>query len=322
MEKRTSMSPIGFNTGYIENYYGQEGPAKDREILPQTYGVHWCMLATHVNRLFTKEDMHEFLLRLGIVLNGRRIMENWFSSWKLFDFELEGMRYALTVQDLINHYGLEAVDSVDNFRPRDHFLKNLRSTLHSVTLASSFWKCHVILPEKTGEHEYVFDVKGHIPEITDTLLKNAELFARDIMQMAPPGYFDRITAARREKMRELEERRNAIAALPRFDLAAIPEETVEQCMSIMWGEEWEKIKRDHDPEELENEKRRLIYLAWLFANDLMVFDENGLAHEVEGITLDYEDYEYEDGGFNLIETFDDFGMEEVLPLLKGVGVKK
>ena len=330
MKKFSNLQEIRFNVEYIEDYFNNDGITEDHPFLPQTYAMQLCMSATKINRLFTREDMYEFLFRLAIILQKKNVMENWFSSWKLLDFFYKDKVYTLTAQDVTGHFGLEIIDDIVNYSPRGSFFNDLMSGLTTAALGGFLMGCNILWPEHDENGEQVYTVRDeNVPQPDAQLLHNAEVFARDVMSLAPEGYFDRLTPARLEKMKEIEERKKAIAELPQFDLKAVPRETVEKCMNIMCGKRWENAKKDWDPEELEDETRRLLHLAWLYANDMIIMMDNGEykhAEEVEGVILDDEaysyDYEYDYEGVNLYMTYVRYNMEKVLPLLKGIGMKE
>jgi len=313
------MHQLSFTTKYIENY-SHKYDLSDDDIAPQTYAIYWCMMATNMNRLFTRQDMHELLVRLAITLDTLDIVENWFAYDKLLPFKMGESYYSLKVEDIYAHMGFEAVDSYKNKLPRDIFFKNIASNIKTAMFVGALeHNFQVIQPRKEAAEEdtYVIDGESHTPEITADLIKKADFFAQDVLKMAPEGLFDEIPNSRIEKMKELEKRQEAVKNLPEFSLQMLSEETIEQCMELMLGSEiLEELKQE--PEEYEEESYRLIHLAWLFANDLAWGDEyDWNIHE--GMDLDPDDYELEDGGINLYATYKEYNMEECEYVVQGVG---
>ena len=67
------------------------------EPLPSSFAMAWCMLATSVSRIFTKEDMREFLFRLAITLHSLDLVENWLMKDGLMSYSVKGKQYVLQV---------------------------------------------------------------------------------------------------------------------------------------------------------------------------------------------------------------------------------
>ncbi|MBN1131838.1 MAG: hypothetical protein JXR52_07175 [Bacteroidales bacterium] len=320
--KNSNFQPVGFKVSYINNY--PKGKTDDPEpFLLSTYAMHWCMMATFMNRLFTREDMKEFLFRLAITLDTLKVMENWFSCDRLMNFSYRNHLHELTAHDILLHYGLEVTDSVCNGKEREFYMSHIAMGIRNAMFAGAFEGYQVIGPEKKGKQTTVISGEKHLPNVTDQLIKNAEFFACDILKGAPEGFFEATNPAKTEKIKEIEARKKAIADLPKFDITLIPDRIIHQCLKTMMQPETyryytEKAGRD----EFEEEKYRLVYFAWLWANGLMVSD--GLsACEAEGIHLDHEQYEFRDdaGGINLLQTYENLNVGKILPLLKGVGIR-
>ncbi len=316
------MNKFSFNTEYIANYALKYNLSED-EVAPQTYGMYWCMFATNTHRLFTKQDMNEFLVRLAITLDTLKIVDNWFAYDKLVPFKIDETYYSLKLEDIYAHLGFEAIDTYKNYFPRDDFLRGIGGGINKAMfiglLENNF---QVIEPQKssTEEGNYTLDGKQHAPAITTELIQKAEFFAQDVLKFAPKDLFGEIPANRKKKMIELEERRKTVANLPKFSLQMLSEETIEQCMKRIFETEYlEELKQN--PEDYKKESYRLLHLAWLFANDLVWGDDyNWNMHE--GVELDESEYELEEGGINLYTTYEDYNMEECEEFLKGVGFNK
>ncbi len=95
------------------------------EVHHSSYGMFWCMSATSFYRIFSKEDMREFLFRLAITLHSINLLDNWLINDRLFNYSFKGQHYLMTIQNIINHFGFEAYDTYDNFSNREHFLANV-----------------------------------------------------------------------------------------------------------------------------------------------------------------------------------------------------
>lgn len=136
------------------------------------------------------------------------------------------------------------------------------------------------------------------------------------MKFFPEFTFQNRSPLIAEKEIELALRRDKIKNLPVFDIKKISETTIRQCVDLMYSPEDAEYYLN-TPEDFEYIVQPWIYLAWLWANDFMVTD--GItAYEKEGFPINYDYYEREEGGFNLLYTIQNYGMDRIVHLLKGL----
>ncbi|MBK7478503.1 MAG: hypothetical protein IPI69_01400 [Bacteroidales bacterium] len=64
-----------------------------KEPMPSTRAIAWCMARTEVARLFSRDDMHEFLFRLPILFHIRGLVEDWLMDGTLFNYWFRGREY-------------------------------------------------------------------------------------------------------------------------------------------------------------------------------------------------------------------------------------
>jgi len=305
------------NTEYILNYPSIASiEQRDLKLLPSTYVMYWCLLATEFYRIFTIEDLREFLFRLPIVLHRMHLLDNWFGYDQLMNYKVEDQPYTFTVKDIFGHFGIEHMDAVFNYFPREEFFKRVNDDINFARLMALINHFEVIPTAKTGEEIRQLPEDRVAPGITDEVIKNAEFFAEDVMKLAPEGLFaDRGRFAQKEA--DLEKRREAMARIPQFDLSKIPDDIVEQCIAHIFDAEWVEEMKKEDPEGFRKETEKYIYLAWLFANHYLVH-RDGHTYAHEGIEINPGDYVTEDikGDLYMIYLYN--GMEELEPLLKGL----
>jgi|ERR1035437_739258 hypothetical protein len=309
------MESIKIDYRYIKGY-PHDNFNSTGQLLPSSYAMAWCMLATHTWRIFTREDMKEFLFRLSITLHSLELVENWFLKDKLMNFIVKDKHYSLSLDEINMHFGFEVIDGCDNMHPRERYLDNVAKGIRDAMFVSGFEGFSVISPRITGDDEFEISAKSHAPEITPDLIKKADFFASDLMKFIPEKTFTDISPELIEKERELAERRQKIRNLLVFDINKIPADVVGQCFNIMFNQKFAGQLLTNK-EEFERTGKPMLYLAWLWANNLMTSD-GVFAHEKEGIHLTYEDYVLEDGGINLLVTIERHNIEDTIPLLKGL----
>ena len=290
------------------------------ESLPASYAMAWCMTATSVYRIFTKDDMREFLFRLAITLHSMDLLEIWLMKDRLMTYTVNDEEYVFTLNDIIMHFGLELFDAYINLSSREQYLDNVVSGMMGAMLMGAMEGFSIVEPEITEDEEGKLLnfalVKESIPEISPNLITKAEFFAVDLMQFIPEEIFEHPKAEKTEKELELIERSERINHLPVFNIHKIPRRTIKECLETIYISEYAK-KLLTDKQEFEKKAKPLIYLGWLYANGLLQNGDGGL-EEREGILLDYKDYQLEDGGYNLNLTIERYNIEYVAPLLRGL----
>ena len=310
-----TMANLKIDYSYISGY-PYEYWEREKEVLPSAYAIYWCMTATGMYRIFSREDMKEFLFRLAIVLNSKRILETWLAEEELLRFSLRDKAYVLLAEDIALHFGIEIIDAVENCCQREQFLQKVSDFIWNATFSGLFAELLVIEAVVTGENEKKISVKEHTPEITPELIEKAEFFSNDLMSFIPNEVFTAVNPERIRKKEEILQRRERIKSLPVFDIRRIPDEVLRECLEIFYIEEY-ALHLLESPEDFEKFGTPLIYLAWLDANNLLKFDD-GFVDAAEGFYIDLRNYELEDGGSNLLQTIEMYNMAETKPLLKGL----
>jgi len=313
------MLDLNLNFRYINGlplYHFQD----KKEPLPASYAMVWCMLATSFGRIFTKEDMKEFLFRLAITLHSMNLVENWLIKDHLMGYSVNGMQYVLTLNDIVMHFGIELCDSYDNLDIREKYYDNLLGGIKGAMFVGSLSGFSILNAEKSENEDGISInlavAKDYLPEITPELIAKAEFFANDLMKFIPADIFESRCDAILVKEKELCARRERISELPVFDINKVPRATIKECLEIIYIPEHANLLFE-DAVMFSKEARPLIYLGWLYANDLL--DLTGdLPESKEGIPLNYDDYNLENGGVNLNITISDYNIEELSPLLKGL----
>lgn len=305
----------------IIDYEYIEGPAKEHmrvtgEPMPSGWAIMWCMTATSFHRIFTKEDMKEFLFRLAITLHSMDLVENWIIKDKLMNYSFNGNPYVLTVEDVVAHFGIEVYDVYENYVSREIHLQRVSTGIRDAMFTGVLNGISVIGPRDTGLNKKEISGERYTPEITPELVKKAEFFASDLMKFMPDKMFTERNPAILRKEKELDERGEHMKHLPVFDIKKIPPEIIRKCLLVMYPEDYVDYLFS-EREDFDKFAKPMIYLAWLYANDFMVSDGN-LSWPREGFSINYDDYELESGGINLLVTIQDYNLKDTVPLLKGL----
>jgi hypothetical protein len=311
----SNMQSAGLDYTYMPDYpkaylkeYG--------EPLPSSYAIRWCMIATGVYRIFTKKDMKEFLFRLAITLNSMSLLEVWLMDGKLLKYKVKDLEYVLNIDEVMIHLGFQIYDYSKNFSDRDRYLSNVSEGIRDAIFIGALDGFSILTPKNLGENRMQISGNRYAPVITPGLLAKADFFARDLMKFITDETFTNRNPAILDKELELIERRERIKHLPVFEIEKIPENIIRQCVEMIFTPK-DAAYYFGNPEDFDIMVKPLIYLAWLWANDFIISD-GVTAYEKEGISIDYDDYTLDEGGFNLLQTIEGLNLEEMKPLLKGL----
>jgi hypothetical protein len=295
---------LTFTKGMPVDYFEYHGHPPE-----SSYAILWCMLATGFNRIFTRDDMKEFLFRLAITLNSLNLVETWLMKDHLMDYRVKGNNYILKLEDIAMHFGIEIIDSLENHSTREKYLSDISTGIKKTMFISIFSDFSVLEPIREGDEISFRNAAELAPQVTPELLAKAEFFAGDLMKFISEETFTDRNPLMAEKEKEIETRRERVRNLPVFDIKKIPRKIIRD-----WVES--KYKPEYAKEFLKNKKeferyvRPFIYLAWLMAHDLLIM--NGpFTYEKEGVDLNYEDYELPDGGFRLDMTIEEYELEDL-----------
>lgn len=309
---------IKFIPGYHEKYNLEPG-----EIAPQTFGMYWCMYATGINRIFTSNHLEEFLFRLAIVMENTKLVENWFGWDQFILFNYNDLEYVLSAKDVLNHIGFEASNSTNDCISREDFLNNIGTRITNAQFQGTFFgNFQVLKPmvkrNEVGTLRFWSTAKEYVSDITEALKSKAEFFARDILKNATPDAFI-LTDAAAEQLKEIEKRLQNIRDLPRFDFDQVPKDVTEDCFYAMFDMKYaEQLLKEPSSDEYRRIGKKYIYLAWLYANELLWIENGHDFNHLEGISFDPQEYADETGGWNIPEFIDDYNMDECKPFLKGL----
>ncbi len=188
-------------TGFLPEYKETTG-----KLHPSSYAISWCMYATLVDRIFSKDDMREFLFRLAFVLHSKKIVENWMLTDKLFEYSIDQVEHELKPQDIIAHFGFELNNSCENYKSRKLFFKRIGIAIQKAMLIAYTCDFEVTSPVRLDETMLEISSRDYTPVITDELIAKADFFADDFMKSIAEEIFLIKNSAKAEKEIEIAER--------------------------------------------------------------------------------------------------------------------
>jgi len=307
------MTRLSLNLNYCKGipyaYWGN-----NIEALPASHAIMWLMVATSFNRIFTREDMREFLFRIAVILDKKELTETWLIKDRFIAYEYNGEKKYLYLEDISNHVGIEILDVVDNYSSRDFFLQQIKEKSVALSFLSLYTGCNIIIPEKTGHNSNVFRMTEIQSIITPELIKKSEFFASDVLAQIPDEAFVDKNVRMLEKEKEIEGRRIMIRNYPVFDVNNYSDDVLKEISLTIFGEKDTEYYLS-DAEDFHVFVVPWIHLAWLFAKNLMNIEEHN-AYPKEGAADDFDINFFDDDGFNLLDLFKSRNLAKVLHLLK------
>ena len=159
------------------NYSGQ--------VLPSSQVLAWCMMATWVRRIFTREHLYEFLFRIAIVAHHLNLTENWLIKNRLMPYKISECYYFLYPEEVILHIGLEIVDNSKDLVSRESFLADIKTLFKNAIVMGKFMGFSLFVPDQNSKVSLGQTTKKYVPKITPELIAKAEFFANDFMRFVP-----------------------------------------------------------------------------------------------------------------------------------------
>ena len=305
------MKEIAFNYKYLNNrdYWFQEDGFK-KEISALVFLMNY----TGMYRIFSKEDVFEFIARIALVIREQPIFEQVFLEQKIFEFHVEDIRHTFDINDLRELIGFQLIDVKTNFCPRKEWMSNRPQFWNNAIQFCLINDMRIIPMEVENENHYSCPEHAY-KDFARREISDAEILANEVIKEIGDEPFKRLEKTHPLKFKELELRRNASPINFFFD--NLPLETQKMCWSHWWP----------DGEHFEDSAQRkligdLVKLAFFWANG---FIEDSYGNKVEDffgqtivderVNIFVEDYEFEYCAYNLIDTYYEHDLGALFPLL-------
>jgi hypothetical protein len=92
-------------------------------LAPQTLSLAFCMDAAGIEKLETREDIHELIVRMAILFKPMRIAETILIRKYIFYLKIPGRNVFLIPEDLQNHIGMQLTGRQTEQHTRDEWLQ-------------------------------------------------------------------------------------------------------------------------------------------------------------------------------------------------------
>ncbi|RYZ25376.1 MAG: hypothetical protein EOO10_18425 [Chitinophagaceae bacterium] len=323
------MSNEAFNPQFVIK---KERLFKGTEPSPKALAITYFMMGTGVYRLYTQQDFEEFFKRLVLLYSRQNLADNFFLKDYLFSFYANGEKVVVRTAELPNFIGLSFGQGCPENVPFEKFFENVDKNISNSIFVSIFKGLTLFNEYYEASSEAVVKEDGTITpsvsfnfnktkavidsEAVEKAMELSRIIVREIPDQAFfaweksfPDAIKNYDQAVEDARKELEE-----ALKLQFDFDSLPEENkqfIEEHFRCYFpGDEYE--------ENMDTIKA-LTYLAWLYANYLMIEDEMGCKtpwypYHFDTSSLGMNgwfsyDMEYED--YSLDNLYDDLNAEYV-----------
>ena len=295
-------------------------PEKDHDgITPQTRALFFCMAATGVERIFTHDDMREFVFRLAAMFRQMGVIDNFFKDDFLFDFPAGENYYRITPDDLMAHMGLYTTDYPDQPLPREEWFENMQRCWENAIWLSIMGGginplAHLVF-EEVSEKEVKVKMKSLDIHPSRLDIDNAVILAENIMKDIPEEPFLQFYEKEKESFQLIEEYLAfAKSPLPiEYNWDALSYESQQAILEHLLEPRFyrEGMTMEEVIHEYADWVPDLVYLAWIKANG---FAGNLYLHEIDPrVSIDPSRYEElgVEGGINLGMTYRSADLEAI-----------
>jgi hypothetical protein len=233
--------------------------------------LKFLMMGTGIYYFFHERDFEEFLIRLHLSYRHFNSLESFLLHDYLFEATIQGEIVQITADDLQEVQGLIHAPNSQRLS-REEWLTVAAKNWQDVAVAGIFsgFKLHAI--EQVAENEFVIDKSKFNFDVTEQVLSEATLFAREVLKEMNLPQLRKWHAEKQDLI--LQVRRRSVKPY-HYSKEAVPPDLIQDIrqkayMYLFGGEEteskWDISDRLQDA---------LVYLAWLYANALIQEDSRG-----------------------------------------------
>jgi hypothetical protein len=270
------------------------------------------MLATGVNRLYTKEDYHLFFKRLLLLGNHFKLIDRFFLDEVFLSWVTDTTTMKISVSDFSNVIGIQSVDAFERALPDEKWMYVLPKMISMASTLGIFSGVDIFKKaiSASGDGKGItFKGGGQVLLPDEIAIAEAEIGAQRMLKDIPDELFYEWASTFPAAEKEFDDYAADIEYIKQFDFDALPEKT-KAAINTHFKQFFKEEHWDED------EIRNLTQLAWIFANGYIDDDQHHIGRVKAYIDFDESSVELEDGGINLFATCEMYALEDLHDLLK------
>lgn len=289
----------------------------------------FCMHVTGIQRLFDEKSTNEFLYRLAVVFRHYNIVPKFFSNDTLVNFDDRGVNIEFCLKDVAEHLGIEIWDGPTDMVERVDWINKIDTYWTNACKIAVFTGIPILDRRVIGKNKFIIGSNKPAP-ITADCLKNADLFAQEGIKTIGEQAFIELRSRVGERKTLLGKYQAYLAEKPKYNYSyeKIPLRIKKKAFRKLYGPIFRHKKWfEAEVNEPASTFAALLHLAWLWSNGYVTTYEICLGEDKHSYNAEVDeriDFSYEpyDGlnrlgmGINLYDTFHEYRLNRIVPLLK------
>lgn len=293
----------------------------DSGLAPQTLALAFLLDAAGMSKLFTREDMHEFIMRIAILFWEEDVIGSFFRNEYLMKFQYHGREICIMPDDFRKHIGMQFIGFPQEPQKRSQWLFILKIGRRDYELPVAFKRFinqSEIRLENNRNCGQQFDwFKIRLRDFYFEL-NNARILADNITKEIDEIYFTHFQEnnahfyKKVENCREIRKYRRTLE----FDINRFSKQQTDRMFKLLFPDiitgSSSTLKEDDFMDKAYRE--HTLYVAWLFANGFVWDTSRCIIDPSQRSVLD-ETFRLS-SGMDLKEWYCKYHMEKVIGLLK------
>ena len=286
------------------NFLSNKEAFEKEENKPYAIALAGVMIVTGIYRLFEKDDVYELIKRMQLFFSEEQIIDGFFTNEVLFSFQYKYMHYDFKFKHLNELIGIETLNTAKNKLPYQDWVKGLETcvVMYNMFTIDGVFSGLILDGHKSNElPSYGKPLKTRSICSEQKSVYKANFLAETIANEL--NSFERLKSDFPNKFKVLQLRTQPVIE-PKFDFKKFP-------ASIQ-----NKVTKHFSLVPQTKAPNKLIYLAWLWANDFVIECEDGFCYvdpRVKGFNL--KEYGLMGGEGGLRGLLEEYSLRMLFPLL-------
>jgi len=290
------------------SHYSEIYPGKNaKDIAPQTRALAFCMNLTGIEKLFPREDIHEFLCRMALAFRQMYIVEMPASEEFQLTFIRDGKPASISTKDLERSHRIQLapyrqINLIDMYSGSKNLLEFMSDGkqyfLTAEDIANHIGMHLTKFPNETVQDKWRFETKyahdyteakalfcnrnkllwvdSEEIRITDDLVTKVQEFADSVLKNIPDESFEQFKNQNPGLVINMERRKKAVGpAKLVFDWDRFSPDIQDTVLKHLFSEYYKEGISLETIQKKNSQSKDIVYLVWLYANDFIWGEESG-----------------------------------------------